>query len=43
MSKSKKEYEQALEKREKSLREEPLKFREATSEEIEKLKKQGRI
>ena len=39
----KKEYQKALEEREKVLREEPLKFREATPEEIEQLKKEGRI
>lgn len=39
----KKEYEKALEERERTWREEPLKFRKATPEEIEKLKKQRRI
>ena len=37
------EYEKALEEREKMWREEPVKFRKATPEEIEELKRQGRI
>ncbi len=38
-----KEYQKALKERERAWREEPLKFRKATPEEIEKLKKEGRI
>lgn len=43
MSDKKKEYQKALEEREKAWREEPLKFRKVTPEEVEKLKKEGRI
>lgn len=39
----KQEYEKALEEREKTWREEPVKFKKLTPEEIEELKKQGRI
>lgn len=38
-----KEHQKAFEEREKAWREEPLKFRKATQEEVEKLKKEGRI
>lgn len=38
-----KERKEAQEEREKVLREEPVRFRELTPEEIEELKKQGRI
>ena len=38
-----KEHQKALEEREKAWREEPLKFHRATPEEIEQLKKEGRI
>ena len=40
MTENEKEYQKALEEREKSWREEPVKFREATPEEIEQLKKE---
>ncbi|MCI8274178.1 MAG: hypothetical protein HFI66_00945 [Lachnospiraceae bacterium] len=37
------EYQKALEEREEMLRNEPIKFRKLTPEEIEELKKQGKI
>lgn len=37
------EHEKALEEREKSLKEEPMKAFQLTDEEVEKLKKEGRI
>lgn len=43
MTEKEKEYQEALEEREKAWREEPLKFRKITPEEIEQLKKEGRI
>ena len=43
MKDKEKEYQKALEEREKALRKEPVKFRKATPEEIEQLKKEGRI
>lgn len=43
MTDMEKEYQKALEEREKLWREEHLKFRKATPEEIEQLKKEGRI
>jgi hypothetical protein len=39
----KKKYKKALKEREEMLRNEPIRFRELTEEEIEELKKQGRI
>jgi hypothetical protein len=39
----KKEYKKALEERERLWREEPVKFKKATQQELEKLKKEGRI
>lgn len=41
--KRKKEYQKALEEREKAWREEPIKAFALTDEEIEQLKKEGRI
>lgn len=38
-----KEYQKALEEREKAWREEPMKFHKVSPEEIEQLKKEGRI
>lgn len=43
MTEKEKEYQKALREREKAWRDEPLKFRKITSEEIEQLKKEGRI
>ena len=43
MTDKEKEYQKALEEREKAWREEPLKFHRATPEEIEQEKKEGRI
>lgn len=43
MVEKEKEYQKALEEREKALREEPMKAFSLTAEEIEQLKKEGRI